>query len=70
LHPNNPWALTGLIQCLEQKEVLSCCHPYTDNEFDAVLDVNALKEQLHVQRQMEWADYEIVVACECCTHSK
>jgi tetratricopeptide (TPR) repeat protein len=67
LHPNNPWALTGLIQCLEQKEDLNCCSSRTDERSS---EIHAVKEQLRFQRQMEWADYEIVVACECCTHSK
>ena len=69
LHPRNPWALTGLIQCLEKvADSRCCCHSV---KVDANMsEIQALKEQLRVQRQMEWADYEIVVACECCTHSQ
>ena len=68
LHPRNPWALIGLIQCLEKVADSGCsCHSV---KVDAnVSEIQTLKEQLRVQRQMEWADYEIVVACECCTHS-
>ena len=69
LHLKNPWALTGLIQCLEQNTDAGCCC-HTDGGIDNDSEIQALKQQLHVQRQMEWADYEIVVACECCTHAK
>ena len=69
LHPKNPWALTGLIQCLEQTSDSGCCC-HTEKERGELDEIHALKEQLRIQRQMEWADYEIMVACECCTHSK
>ena len=62
-HPSNPWALVGLIQCLQQKTGLGCC---TTN--DELSDIRLLKEQLRVQRQMEWTDYNVVVPCECCIH--
>lgn len=53
-HPKNPWALVGLIKCLESQN--QCC------------EVKQLQETLRQQRQSEWADFEIVVACECCQH--
>ena len=70
LHPRNPWALIGLIQCLEQttSELGCCCFCHTDNGDDKLTEIQAFKEQYRVQRQMEWADYEILVACECCKH--
>jgi tetratricopeptide (TPR) repeat protein len=70
-HPRNPWALVGLIRCLKLREHLKsgsssgsgvCCAP------SMTMDIASLKEQLRVQRQMEWADYNVVVACECCVH--
>lgn len=72
-HPRNPWALVGLIRCLKLKEKqtsessssdgVSCdCTPSASTEIDN------LEEQLRLQRQMEWADYNVVVPCECCIH--
>jgi tetratricopeptide (TPR) repeat protein len=61
-HPRNPWALVGLIQCLQQKSDLDCC------KRDDLSEICMLKEQLRVQRQMEWADYDVIVPCECCIH--
>jgi tetratricopeptide (TPR) repeat protein len=61
-HPKNPWALVGLIESLKQRlqENESCCA--TSKE------IEELKEQLIAQRQSEWADYGVLVACECCQH--
>lgn len=70
LHPRNPWALTGLIQCMEQTKGSGCCCCDTDEKDETRSEIFALKEQFRIQRQMEWADYDIVVACECCTHSQ
>ena len=78
-HPKNPWALVGLIECLRRKpqemdisesagigDDKKCCSPPaspgTNNEIDQ------LQEQLRVQQSSEWADYNVVVACECCKH--
>lgn len=57
-HPKNPWALVGLIRCLKQKE--GCCSDERSEE------IEQLEELLDVQRQSEWADFNVVVACECC----
>ena len=62
-HPRNPWALVGLIRCLQQRSDPACC----TNE-DELTEICKLKEQLRIQRQMEWADYDVVVPCECCIH--
>lgn len=66
LHPRNPWALVGLIGCLERKQSESCCccgDPCNDSS-----EILTLKDQLCLQRQMKWADFNIVVPCECCVH--
>jgi tetratricopeptide (TPR) repeat protein len=66
LHPRNPWALVGLIRCLEWKQSGRCCSSNL-SRYDTV-EITQLRDQLRVQRQMEWADFDVVVACECCTH--
>jgi tetratricopeptide (TPR) repeat protein len=82
-HPRNPWALVGLIRCLklmEQRRVTSsggggdsdsgtpesaCCGNGTQSTSTEIAE---LEEQLRLQRQMEWADFNVVVSCECCIH--
>lgn len=65
-HPRNPWALVGLIQCLQKRATTltasSCCGDCNDSE------IPKLQEELRKQRLMKWADFDIVVACECCAH--
>ena len=75
MHPKNPWALVGLIQCLGRRAVTSemtsngdggsCCHSsgVATNE-----EIATLTEQLRIQRRAKWADYDVRVACECCRH--
>ena len=65
-HPRNPWALIGLIRCLEKKSGSTCCS--NDGLDDDSSEIFKLKEQYRVQRQNEWADYDVVVPCECCVH--
>jgi tetratricopeptide (TPR) repeat protein len=65
-HPRNPWALVGLIRCFELKQDSCCCTK--DKEHDELSDIADFREQLRIQRQMEWADFNVVVACECCRH--
>ena len=64
LHPRNPWALVGLIRCLERKFGPSCCCS-ASMESKEICDLKIL---LQAQRQMQWADFNVVVACECCAH--
>jgi len=63
-HPKNPFALVGLIRCLKTSGG-SCCASKTK---DIAAEIGELEEQFCVQRQSEWADYNVVVACECCQH--
>lgn len=66
-HPNNPWALTGLISCLKQKGNRPCCGSSKGkDEFEA--EIKILQAALEEQRRCEWCDYEVTVACECCRH--
>jgi tetratricopeptide (TPR) repeat protein len=61
-HPKNPFALVGLLKCLQSNmEERTCCN--TDEEND---EISALEEQLLEQRKSEWADFDVVVPCECC----
>jgi hypothetical protein len=62
-HPRNPWALAGLIRCLELKNKGCCCS--TDSS-EGGIELADLKQQFQVQREMEWADFDVTVACECC----
>jgi tetratricopeptide (TPR) repeat protein len=72
-HPRNPWALVGLIRCLkglvrqhrdaETADVHDCD---TSGNSVVTTEIAELEEQLRVQRQMEWADYDVIVSCECC----
>lgn len=64
-HPKNPWALSGLIRCLEMKNRGCCCSADSSEG----IEIARLKNQLQDQRQVEWADFDIVVACECCSRS-
>jgi hypothetical protein len=56
-HPNNPWALVGLINSLK-KQLESCCGGSDE--------LAQLQEQLQKQRQTEYADYNVKAACACC----
>jgi hypothetical protein len=66
-HPRNPWALVGLIQCLQQQQEN---HPDAAAEKDhsSIRDeIRELKLQLANQRKMKWTDFDIAVPCECCS---
>jgi tetratricopeptide (TPR) repeat protein len=69
LHPRNPWALVGLIQCLQQQEK----HPdaaaevQEQHQYTIQDEIRELKQQLRNQRKMKWADFDIAVPCECCS---
>jgi tetratricopeptide (TPR) repeat protein len=63
-HPRNPWALVGLIRCLQRSSDGSCCSSYGE---DTAAEIAELEEVLRVQRQSEWADYDVTVSCACCT---
>jgi hypothetical protein len=66
----------GLIRCLkglvrqhrdaETADVHDCCSCDTAGNSVVTTEIAELEEQLRVQRQMEWADYNVVVSCECC----
>ena len=68
-HPRNPWALVGLIRCLELQLDKPCCNSRHDETNQVQMDeIVQLKNELSVQRQMKWADFDVVVSCECCQH--
>jgi tetratricopeptide (TPR) repeat protein len=62
-HPRNPWALVGLIRCMQRSGDGSCC---SSSGKDTAAEIAELEEVLRVQRGSEWADYDVVVSCACC----
>lgn len=58
LHPKNPWAMVGLLRCLEQGG--KCCSHNKE-----ILDLN---HEINSLKSGALADYEITVPCECCQH--
>jgi len=78
-HPNNPWSLKGLIDCLCMKlnqtddaggGGSACCGSRTTSntsETSAIAtEMKELQTLLIEQRKSEFADYEIKKACACC----
>jgi hypothetical protein len=66
-HPNNPWALTGLIACLKKKGDKPCCGA-NEGQGAKGSEIEILHHALETQRKCEWTDYDVTVACECCRH--
>jgi hypothetical protein len=113
-HPKNPWALVGLVSCLEKMKMMqqheqeqhdeedngtssgACCSSLqkknntgadaTDTkeplsvqqqqqqdeyiEEDLTATIAKLKAQLQEQQSHEWADFKVLVPCECCCKLK
>lgn len=64
VHPNNPWGLRGLIDCLECKLKLNPdLKGLTEN---TRLEIELLKISFENQRKSEWADFSISHSCACC----
>ena len=62
LHPRNPFALVGLIQCLRRASGASSgCNKCKDMSDE----VTQLEKQLEESR-CDWSDFSVVVSCECC----
>ena len=76
-HPRNPWALVGLIFCLNNHlAVQSCCckekkgktiNMTAKEREDIDAEIKDLNRQLNEQRQSPWADFNIVAPCACCS---
>jgi tetratricopeptide (TPR) repeat protein len=80
IHPNNPWALVGLIRCLKKQTLAtgSCGACGSSNEFGGqasnspvsaipfIEEISLLEQTLCAQQQQQWTDYDVVVPCECC----
>lgn len=76
-HPRNPWALVGLIECLNNRlgAQSSCCKEKKDETInmstkerkDIEAELKDLDIQLTEQRQSQWADFNIVTSCACCS---
>jgi tetratricopeptide (TPR) repeat protein len=65
-HPNNPWAMVGLMGCLKKRVAGgegSCC---STRSADSIEEIAQLETQLQKQRQAEWADFNVKVPCACC----
>lgn len=59
IHPNNPWSLSGLVDCLEQDNI--------SIKIEKV-ELDRLRQALSKQRQSEWVDFHIAVSCACATN--
>jgi tetratricopeptide (TPR) repeat protein len=81
LHPKNPWAVIGLIRCLERKletPTSDCCceaknegaksnsQNGTRSEDTVLTELQELRTQFEIQQQTEWVDFKVEVACLCC----
>jgi tetratricopeptide (TPR) repeat protein len=68
-HPRNPWALVGLIRCLQQQaKHADAAVDQQQQDYSSIRDeIRELKLQLENQRKMKWADFDIAVPCECCS---
>lgn len=62
-HPKNPWALSGLICCLEKQMNLTSTKETKRSE------IHELQIIYQHQRQSPWADFKITHACQCCCRS-
>jgi len=61
-HPNNPWALVGLIECLKQKlKTLKQEHERRSIE----QEYEEIQLAFQEQRKSEWADYNVTHSCMC-----
>ena len=67
-HPKNPFALVGLIQCLERQVRSGLLQK--DDQASSAREVQDLLETLESQRKSEWADFNVQVACACCITSE
>jgi tetratricopeptide (TPR) repeat protein len=65
LHPNNPFALIGLIQSLDRQLRSGLLEEPKVSLFSQ--EIYQLQSVLEKQRKSRWADFEIQVACACCT---
>jgi tetratricopeptide (TPR) repeat protein len=78
-HPRNPWALNGLISCLESDrhhDSANCCFSLSKERSKLMKNVvvltrkksenDSLRKQLSEQRKCQWADYTIARPCACC----
>ena len=67
-HPKNPFALVGLIQCLDRQISSGLLHG--DEAASRMFEIQELREALATQSKTEWADFNVQVACACCTVSE
>lgn len=73
-HPKNPWAIVGLITCLQNRLNAdhSCCkktRTQTEDSEKLKQEIAELDRVLKVQRASKWVDFDIVVPCVCCGRS-
>jgi tetratricopeptide (TPR) repeat protein len=66
-HPRNPFALVGLIQCL-QRQVSHGLLEENDREMCST-ERQELIHILEAQRRSEWADFDVHASCACCVVS-
>ena len=68
LHPKNPWAMSGLIGCLEKGSKRACDCPREmkdEDDSNKIDEICELKNLFDKQRQSDWADFKITHSCQC-----
>ena len=69
-HPQNPWAIVGLIACLRGSlNGDSCCkksRAHGEEAENVIQEIAGLDEMLTKQRKSKWVDFNIVAPCVCC----
>ena len=68
-HPKNPWALVGLKGCLQKQRGSCCASSATASDKDISVEIVEIEEELSTIRKGSYADFDVVVACECCQRS-
>jgi len=82
LHPKNPWAMSGLIGCLNKQLKKGSARPGFDSDIDdsqcfpremededklnKMDEMYELNNLFDKQRHLEWADFNITHPCQCC----
>lgn len=69
-HPKNPWAIVGLIACLQGRlnAKHSCCKNTASGKVvdKTKQEISNLTEMLKIHRASKWVDFDIVAPCACC----
>lgn len=70
-HPRNSFALVGLISALKKSvssSSPSCCAAKKASDADVSKEISSLEQQIEDQK-CDYSDFDIAVACECCSRA-